>query len=242
MESGIVVLAVLVPAGLVVAFIVHWASIARVPAARERLPLCRGAYLGLSSQLVLYAWALFYLKTGRPAATVLVPLGMSFSFVGDFFNLQFPVLSGKVREPLFFGILSFAVAQACYIGAFLSIVPVRDLIADGALLPILAALVIVPAVLFRFGVYDRTRPKSVMFGAFFYGFILGAMAAVAVAAAIARGGGWIVVATGAGFFLLSDAIMGQTTIRGIHPRSEFQIPWLTYVIAQGLIIAGVFLV
>ncbi len=147
-----------------------------------------------------------------------------------------------MKQPLFFGILSFAVAQVCYIGAFLTLVPVRTLVDDGAFVPILAALVIVPAVLFRFGVYDRQRPKTVMLGAFFYGFILGAMAAVALAAAIADGGAWIVVAIGAGFFLLSDAVMGQTTIRGKHPRTEFQIPWLTYLIAQGLIIAGVFLI
>jgi hypothetical protein len=53
----------------------------------------------------------------------------------------------------------------------------------------------------------------------------------------AAGGAWIIVAVGAGMFLLSDAIMGQTTIRGRHPRTEFQVPWLTYLAAQGLIIA-----
>jgi hypothetical protein len=232
----------LVPAGLLMAFLVHWAAIAGVPSAAERLPLCRGAYLGASMQLVVYAWVLFTLGTGRPAGTILVPLGMVFSFTGDFFNLQFPAVSRRVREPLFLGILCFAAAQACYIGAILSLVPVGALVRDGALLPILATLVVVPAILFFFGVYDRTRPRSVMLGAFFYGFILGAMAALAVSAALAKGGTWIIVAAGAALFLLSDAIMGQTTIRGRHPRTEFQVPWLTYLAAQGLIIAGVFLV
>jgi len=240
--AGSMVLVVLVPAVVTTAFLLHWASIAKVPTASERLPLCRGAYLGMSLQLLVYAWVLFAIGTGRHPATMLVPLGMSFSFLGDYFNLQFPAVSHRVKQPLFFGILSFAVAQVCYIGAFLTLVPVRTLVDNGAFVPILAVLVIVPAVLFRFGVYDRDRPRSVMLGAFFYGFILGAMAAVALAAAIADGGAWIVVAIGAVFFLLSDAVMGQTTIRGKHPRTEFQIPWLTYLIAQGLIIAGVFLV
>jgi hypothetical protein len=242
MGNGTVVLTLLVPVALVVAFLVHWMTIAGVPTAAERLPLCRGAYLGASMQLVVYAWVLFALGAGHGAATVFVPLGMSFSFLGDFFNLQFPVLSRRVREPLFLGILSFAAAQLCYILAIFYLVPLQMLVRDGALVPILAALVVVPAILFFFGVYDRTRPKSVMFGAFFYGFILGAMAALAVSAAIAFGGAWIFVAAGAGMFLLSDAIMGQTTIRGRHPRTEFQVPWLTYLAAQGLIIGGLFLV
>jgi len=242
MDIGSIMLVLLLPATVVVSFLIHWVTVSRVQTAAERLPVCRGAYLGMSAQLLVYAWVLFAIGTGRHPATMLVPLGMSFSFLGDYFNLQFPAVSHRVKQPLFFGILSFAVAQVCYIGAFLTLVPVRTLVDDGAFVPILAALVIVPAVLFRFGVYDRQRPKTVMLGAFFYGFILGAMAAVALAAAIADGGAWIVVAIGAGFFLLSDAVMGQTTIRGKHPRTEFQIPWLTYLIAQGLIIAGVFLI
>lgn len=92
--------------------------------------------------------------------------------------------------------------------------------------------------LFRFSVYDGTRPRLVMLGEFFCGFILGAMAAVAVSAALSEGGAWIIVAIGAGLFLLSDEVMGQRTIRERHPRTEFQVPWLTYLAAQGLIIAG----
>jgi hypothetical protein len=36
--------------------------------------------------------------------------------------------------------------------------------------------------------------------------------------------------------------MGSTTMKGVHPRSEFQIPWFTYLLAQGLIITGFALV
>lgn len=233
----------LVVAGVLLAFVVHWITLARVDTAEKRLPLCRGAYLGMSAQLVLLAWASAlvlnraYVDRGQ-ALPLMVAAGMTLSFCGDLFNLQFEGIRKRAGEPLFFGILCFAAAQLCYIAGFLSAVPLDGLIADGFFLPVLAALVVVPAVLFRFRVYDPGRPKTVMLAAFLYGFILGAMAAVAASAAIARGGTWYIVAAGALFFLLSDAIMGQTTIRGMHPRNEFQVPWITYLAAQGLIILG----
>ncbi len=75
-----------------------------------------------------------------------------------------------------------------------------------------------------------------MWGALVYGFFLGTMGAFAITAAILFKGPWIGVALGAGLFLLSDAIMGETTIKGIHPANEFQIPWMTYLAAQALLL------
>ncbi|HSV56631.1 MAG TPA: lysoplasmalogenase family protein, partial [Magnetospirillaceae bacterium] len=92
--------------------------------------------------------------------------------------------------------------------------------------------------IFRLRVYHPGRPRHLMRGGFLYGFVLGAMAAAALAAALARGGTWILVAAGALFFLLSDAAMGETTLHGRHPRHEYQVPWGTYIVAQGLILAG----
>jgi hypothetical protein len=129
-------------------------------------------------------------------------------------------------------------AQVCYIAAFLLMVPASGLARDGYLIPLLAALIIVPAILFKFRVYNPDRPKRIMIGAFVYGFILGAMAAIALSAAFAHGGLWYFPALGAVFFLLSDAVMGETTVHGRHPVFEFQVPWVTYLIAQGLIIFG----
>jgi len=238
METGMTWLLAAVPAGILISFAIHWMTLIRVDSAEKRLPLCRGAYLGMSSQLVLLAWASALILNRGSTMALLVAAGMTLSFGGDLFNLQFDGIRKRVGEPLFFGIVCFAAAQLCYIAAFLSALPLDSLIADGFFLPLLAALVVIPAILFRFRVYDPGRPKTVMLAAFLYGFILGAMAAVAVSAAMARGGTWYIVAAGALFFLLSDAIMGQTTIRGVHPRNEFQIPWITYLAAQGLIILG----
>lgn len=238
MENRIPVLLALLPLTVMVSFIVHWFTIRRLETAQERLPFCRGAYLAFSFQLVLFSWIALVASGSQAAARFLIPLGMTVSFAGDFFNLQFPSVTRAVRQPFLFGILSFMLAQLFYIAGYLSLIPFDELVSRGHLYPLLAVFLVLPAVLFRLRVYNPERPASLMRGAFLYGFILSAMAAVALAAALARGGYWLAVAGGAGFFLLSDAVMGETTIHGRHPRFEYQVPWVTYLTAQGLIIFG----
>ena len=236
MNERLLILAI-APLLTVLSFFVHWAALRRINTPEERLPFCRGTYLALSFQLLLYAWIVLFLS-GRGGTAFLIPMGMTFSFAGDFFNLQFPSVRKRMAEPVFAGILCFMAAQGCYIGAFLSMSPFYVLADRGYFYPLLAALTIGPAILFRLRVYSPSRPKPIMHGAFVYGFMLGAMAAVAIAAAISLGGFWKAVALGALFFLLSDAVMGETTIHGRHPVTEYQIPWVTYLAAQGLILYG----
>ncbi|MBN1533415.1 MAG: hypothetical protein JXA20_12175 [Spirochaetes bacterium] len=236
MEHSILLAAV--PALVIAAFTVHWITIMRIRSSEERLPRCRGAYLGLSIQLVLYGWLVYLLYGRAHPALALVPLGMTFSSAGDLCNLQFDPIRRMTGEPLFYGILCFMAAQICYIAGFLSMIPVAQLASRGYLYPLLALLIFVPAVLFRFRVYNPERPKSIMAGALIYGAILGSMAAVALSAAWVFGGPWRIIAAGALFFLLSDAIMGETTIHGRHPVTEYQVPWITYLAAQGLILYG----
>jgi hypothetical protein len=228
----------ILPAGIVLGFFLHWLTIRSIDTAEGRLPYCRGAYLAFSAQLLLFAWAVFFTASPGRYGAVLIPLGMTFSFAGDYFNLQFPAIRNRVREPVFLGILSFAAAQACYIGAFLAFIPLRELMQRGSLVPILAVLLIAPAAIFRLRVYHPERPRSLMMGGFLYGFALGTMTAITLSAALARGGPWIPVAAGALLFLLSDAVMGETTLHGRHPKHEYQVPWVTYLAAQGLILAG----
>ncbi len=238
MQNPILLLAAL-PATVLLSFCIHWLTIAKIDTAEDRLPHCRGAYLSFSFQLVLYGWALFSLPGRHDILSLLIPLGMTFSFFGDLFNLQFRPIERLTGQPLFFGILCFTASQICYIGGMASLASISTLAAEGHLILFLAVLVVLPAILFRFKVYNPERPKKIMAGAFIYGFILGGMAAFAISAALVYGGFWYAIAGGALFFLLSDAIMGGTTINGRkHPKTEYQIPWITYLIAQGLILFG----
>ncbi|MBU0934986.1 MAG: lysoplasmalogenase [Spirochaetes bacterium] len=233
------ILLALPPALVIVTFLVHWPTILHLRSAEERLPYCRGAYLAFSLQLVLYSWVLFFLLARQTAALVLVPLGMSFSMAGDFFNLQFESVKRRISEPVFFGILSFIAAQLCYISAFLQLVELRLLLAEGFLLPLAVFLVLFSLLVFRLRVYNPNRPPRIMRAALIYGTILGISVAIVLSAAIVLHGWWIVVALGGLFFLLSDAVIGETTVHGRHPVYEYQIPWWTYLIAQGLIMFGV---
>ena len=239
MSTDSLVLAV-PPMGIVLGFALHWLTVAKHSTAAERLPFCRGAYLAFSLQLLLYAWAAFGLfGQGEPAA-LLVALGMTFSFAGDYFNLQFPFAKARIREPVILGILSFSIAQLLYIAGFLSRISPRELTQKGFLVPLLVFFLAAPAIVFRLRVFSKERPKAMMRSGFLYGFTLGAMVAVAVSTAIGRGGWWCYVGVGSIFFLVSDAVMGATTLHGRHPPFEYQIPWGTYLVAQGLILFGTY--
>lgn len=230
------ILLALVPSGIVIAFIVHWIAISRLKTSREILPWCRGTYLGMSSQLVFYSWILYILLPDPGSWFFLIPLGMTASWVGDLFNLHFDFMTKRIPHPLFQGILSFMAAQVLYLSYLLQRTSLHELVTDGYLVPLVVILIIAPAIIFRFRVYNPDRPKSIMIGAFIHGNILGATTAVSLSAAWVYRGEWIITAAGFLFFLLSDAIMGETTVHGRHPRFEFQVPWITYLIAQGLII------
>lgn len=228
----------LIPITATVAFFIHWFLIAHIPTAQERLPWCRPTYLGLSSQLLIYSWIVPLAFGGKSSLLLLVPLGMTASWLGDIFNLHFDSISTRMAHPLVGGIYSFMAAQIFYLLFMLSQVDFNRLLSEGYLFILLPLLVVVPALLFRFRVWNPARPKSIMISAFVYGLLLGATAAVAIAAAFSLGGPWIESAIGFLFFLLSDAVMGETTVYGRHPRFEFQIPWGTYLIAQGFILYG----
>lgn len=167
---------------------------------------------------------------------VLLSLGYTLSFIGDVFNLQFRCLKKRVGEPQFWGILFFLVAQALYITSFITIIGAERVVSSRLFFIILIPLLALPGLIFRFKVYSAKRPKSIMRIAFIYCFFLGTMTALSLSSAITYGGYWWLIISGAAMFLISDAFMGESTIKGEHPKSEFQIPWITYLAAQGLIL------
>lgn len=236
------ILTALIPVIVIGAFVVHWISIRSTRVPGERLVLSRGTYLGLSIQLVIFAVVTFYLFKRDNFYFILIPLGILFSWFGDFFNLQFDCVKKRMTSPIVGGIISFIVAQVFYILFFLHYAPMTQLIENGFFYILLSGFLIVPAVIFRFRVYNPQQPKPVMIWAFVYGFFLGTAAALSISAAIALGGPWIIVAAGLIIFLLSDARMGETTLYGRHPVTEYQIPWITYLLAQGLIVYGTLLI
>lgn len=216
-------------------FVIHWFNIRKLESSTERLVHSRGSYLGFSLIILMACWILCYLSGFKRAATQL-SMGYISSFIGDIFNLQFDRIKRRVEEPIFLGILFFMVSQILYISAFINLVGLALLIKSPLFYTLLVLFLICPTVIFKLKVFSPDRPKRVMRGALIYGFLLGGMTAVVLTSAILAGGYWWLVLLGSLMFLLSDAVMGGSTIRGLHPKYEFQVPWLTYLIAQGLIL------
>jgi hypothetical protein len=229
-----------IPLAVISAFLIHWFTIRAVPTGKARLEISRGVYLGFSFQILIFACLLFFLSS---RSVFLAPVfAIAFSFVGDWFNLQFPIAQKNNGEPIIGGILGFTMAQFFFIAAFLQLTPIHAVFGGILSYGITAGFLILPAVIFYFRVYNPKRPKPIMISAFIYGIILCFFVSLTVNAYVTFGGYWLYLMIGGLVFLASDAVMGETTIHGErHPVWEYQVPWITYLIAQSFLLVGFFL-
>lgn len=228
-----------IPFAVIAAFLIHWFTLRVIPTAKTRLEVSRGVYLGFSFQILTFSLLLFFL--GR--SVFLAPVfAIGFSFIGDWFNLQFPIAQRNNGEPIIGGIVGFMMAQFFYIAALLQLLPITSIYVGPIPYLVTAVFLILPAGIFYFRVYNPKRSKPIMVSAFVYGLILCFFVSLTVNAYILFGGFWIYLMIGGLFFLGSDAVMGETTINGErHPVWEYQVPWITYLIAQSFLLVGFFL-
>ncbi|TGL62649.1 hypothetical protein EHQ62_15155 [Leptospira jelokensis] len=228
-----------IPFAIVSAFCIHWFTISNEENPETRLQISRGVYLGFSFQVLVFAWLLFQMGHAK----FVYPLyAITFSMLGDWFNLQFPLTKKYMKDPVLGGIFSFAIAQVFFILALHQLITWNELYSGIQPYLITIVLLVLPALIFYFRVYNKERSKWVMASAFIYGLVLCFFVSLCINAYFLYGGVWIYLAIGALFFLLSDAVMGETTINGTrHPKWEFQVPWVTYLIAQNLLLIGFFL-
>lgn len=237
--AGRFILLGLVPVLVLAVFLVHWLILAGVRESATRLSRSRFLYLALSLVMLAFARFLFILLEIDVPRAFLVPLGASFAFIGDFFNLQFrPAQRITGNEPVFGGVLAFCATQVCYILAFLGFVDVSILVVSGVFMPLVVVLLLVPCAVFVLRVYHPALSARMIVASLVYGCLLGLMATFALCGTLLNGGSWILIAAGAFLYMLSDARMGATTVHGRHPPSEFQVPWFTYLAAQALILCG----
>ena len=237
--AGRFILLGLVPVLVLVVFLIHWRAIASIRDSAVRLSRSRWLYLALSFVMLAFAWFLFITFEADVPWSIFVPVGASFALIGDFFNLQFrPAQKVTGNKPVFGGILAFCVTQICYIFAFLSLIDISILVVSGVFMPLVVVLLLVPCAVFVLSVYHPALSARMIVASLVYGCLLGLMATFALCGALVNGGPWVLIAGGAFLYMLSDARMGATTVRGHHPPSEFQVPWLIYLAAQALILCG----
>jgi hypothetical protein len=226
--------------GQIVAFLIGWAGPWRDPP--EHATNGRVAWpirMGLSFSMVVGAAVVWFMAAGDSPAAVYAGyalLGMILSFIGDL------IMARLIPTPnrLLGGMVAFGAAHALYIRAYASAAA-----AAGASILNLGLLVALPvylaATFFGWRDYIRNSSKAdaLNIGALAYGTWIAIMASCAVALASALGGNWWLAAVGGASFMLSDFLIGVTSIREKEIENANDWIWFTYLAGQmGIIYAA----
>jgi len=226
--------------GQIVAFLIGWAGPWRDPP--EHNTNGRVAWpirMGLSFSMVVGAaleW--FFAASDSPAAAYAgyALLGMILSFLGDL------IMARLIPTPnrLLGGMVAFGAAHALYIRAYASAA-----VAAGTSIFNLGLFLAMPvylaATFFGWRNYVRTPGKSdaLNVGALAYGTWIAVMASCAVALASTLGANWWLAALGGASFVLSDFLIGATSIRETEIENANDWIWFTYLAGQmGIVYAA----
>lgn len=161
--------------------------------------------------------------------SILIILGLVFSFLGDFalvFDLDKSVFA--------IGILFFAIAQLSYIAFAI----IKLLAVQFPFVFALAAAIVYTCIL----VYQFMRMKKQLGGmariVILYGIFLASMSWFFVVLAFANTCiATIWAATGSVFFLISDSMLAYSRFMGVIRKGRFFV-MLTYILAEALIVLG----
>lgn len=200
---------------------------------RRRLPL--GARMGMSVALTIAAliwWRAGTAQTALATYGLLIFVGMASGFLGDLFmaGLMVP----KPRNVIF-GILSFGAGHVCYIVAFLQVAAVLDLELGSAGWLTLGAYLVGAVLLWLALVRTPAQGRIMNAGTLGYSLLLASMGATAMALALQEPA-FALLAAGGLLFIASDLILGSEIMRGTHFRSIGDVIWITYTVAQMLIV------
>lgn len=207
-------------------------------AARHGSQLQLSIRMLLSISLVISAFFLWMYDNGSDFSyRQWVFWGMLLSFVGD-------LSMAKVipwRQHLIAGMIAFAAAHVFYITAFMGTITVQGkAFSFFGFFAALLGYIMVLAVCWLYWIRNPQQSVLINIGALIYGLWVSGMSCFAFVFAIALGGVWWLAAIGGFLFVVSDLIIGITSVGTVQMKhSEIWI-WLTYVTAQmGIIYAGV---
>jgi hypothetical protein len=203
------------------------------PDKARRLPL--GARMGLSVTLVIAAlvwWRAGTSQTPLASYGLRVFIGVSLGFLGDLFMAGLIVPKPK---NVIFGILSFGAGHIAYCTAFVQAARVLDL-APGQAGAIAFVMVLLGGVALWLAAVRNPAQGTVMnAGTLSYSLLLTSMGATAMMLALGSGA-FVPLAVGGLLFITSDLILGSQIMRGTHFRSIGDVIWVTYTVAQMLIV------
>jgi hypothetical protein len=194
-----------------------------------------------SATLVLAAFSWYAFVRGTPASSyaLLIAMGMAFGFVGDL------LLAGVLPFGAQFipGLVSFGIGHIFYITAMLRFGAAAGLMNPAYRWGALAFWLFVGLLGWYFVVYRGAlagggSPSLVHWLALPYALLLAATTGVATGLAL-QDGRFILLALGAGLFLISDLILAGNKFSGLSLPLVGDVIWLTYGPAQMLIVYSI---
>ncbi|MCB0255331.1 MAG: lysoplasmalogenase [Anaerolineae bacterium] len=199
---------------------------------RNRLPLPTR----MATSAVLVAAALVWWQAGTAGTALagyglLIFVGMALGFVGDL------VMAKVIPTPnrVIFGMLAFGAGHLCYIAAFVGLGRSLGSTPATPLAAIWLGYVLLSALLWYTLIRQPARGRALNIGTLVYALLLATMAAAALALAV-QDPRLLPLALGGVLFIASDMFVGSELMRGTSFRSIGDVIWITYTVAQMLIV------
>lgn len=176
---------------------------------------------------------LFWLSAGRtePIAT-LITAGIVVGFVGDLFMAN--VFKQNEKDHVLSGMAAFGVGHVLYILAFREIA-VQYGLHDAARYALALIITWAIAALLWLVLVRKPGGSRMQYAALAYGLFLASMAGFALGLALQRAA-FLPLAVGAVLFVLSDTLIAARLFAGRTFRYMGDAIWLTYIVAQVLIV------
>lgn len=193
----------------------------------------------LPQSFLLIGLALIVAATGirgTPLGTLgwLVMLGIAFGFLGDLFMAD---VFGQ-EDHVLYGMAAFAVGHVFYMFGFREIALAFGLHNRGSYLAGIAIMWIVAVVIWWLMIRSPAGDRFMQRVALGYALFLASMAGYALGIAWQQPAFWP-MAVGGILFVFSDGLIAARMFGGREFRYQGDVIWLTYIIAQALIVMAV---
>jgi hypothetical protein len=199
------------------------------------------SHLGSSVLLVTAAWIWFlgYSRSLVAGTVALFAAGMTLGAIGDFFNAGVLQELIPLPNPVLGGIGAFALGHIAYITACVQVVRQHGYHSRGKLLAAIVFWQVFGIVTWFFVVYSGTNRGAglLVWPALPYSLLLAGTAGIATYLAM-EDRRFILLATGAVLFLISDLILAFRMFHGEFAMAVHAV-WLTYGPAQMLIVYSI---
>lgn len=187
--------------------------------------------LELPQSFLLFAATLIWLRS-VDSRYALVAAGIGLGFLGDLFMANV----FRMKEPVPFGMLAFAAGHVSYLLVFRTLANELNLTSGGAFI-VSVGLCWLFAVIMWVVLVRSPKLGAIQYAALIYGLFLATVAGAAVGLALQSSRFWL-LAIGTLLFMTSDLLLGAQLFANKHFRYMGDVVWITYILAQFLIVGA----